>query len=160
MLCLAHAHLDAGGELGHFGLPLGDEVAGRNDERRAAAALAGQDERNDGGGLARADGVGQDAAPRLVLGELAGEGVEARAEGAVLLDEEAPMEGPLLVRVERQGHRRRRRGRGMGRRQAGDGQRRAVSLLGGHGGGGGQYDVSMAVGGGGRRLLTMAAACT
>ena len=123
------------GELGHLGLPLGDEVAGRNDERRAAAALAGQNQCNNGGGLARADGVGQDAAPRLVLGELAGEGVEARAEGAVLLDEEAPMEGPLLVRVERQGHRRRRRGRGMGRRQAGDGQRRAVSLPGGHGGG-------------------------
>ena len=141
MLCLAHAHLDAGGELGHLGLPLGDEVARRHHERRAAAAAApaGQNQRNDGGGLARADGVGQDAAPRLVLGELAGEGVEARAEGAVLLDEEAPMEGPLLVRVQRQGHRRRRRGRGMGRRQAGDGQRRAVSLPGGHGGGS-QYE--------------------
>lgn len=135
MLGLADAHLDGRCELGHLGLPLRNEVAGRNNERRTGGTLAGQDQSDDRGRLSGADGVGQDAAAGLVLGELAGEGVEARAEGAVLLDEEAPVEGTLLVGMERQGHGGRRRRRRMRRRQTWDGQRRAVSL---HGGGHGE----------------------
>lgn len=136
MLGLTDAHFDARGELGHLGLPLRNEVAGRHDERRAGP-LAGQHQGNDRGRLPGPDGIGQDAAARSVLGKLAREGIEARTEGAVLLDEEASVQGTLLMGMERQGHGGRRRRRGMRRRQTWDGQRRAVSLLGAGGGHGG-----------------------
>ena len=130
MLGLADANLDARCELGHLGLPLRDEVAGRHNERRAGT-LAGQHQGDDRGRLPGTDGIGQDATAGGVFGKLAREGVEARAEGAVLLDEEAAVEGTLLMGMERQGHGRRRWRRGMRRRQTWDGQRRAVSLFGG-----------------------------
>lgn len=130
MLGLTDANLNARCELGHLGLPLRNEVAGRYNQRRTGT-LAGQHQGNDRGRLSGTDGIGQDATARRVLGELAREGIEARAEGAVLLDEEAPVEGTLLMGMERQGHGGRRWRRGMRRRQTWDGQRRAVSLLGG-----------------------------
>ena len=112
MLGLHDANFDARCELGHLGLPLRDEVAGRNDQRRAGT-LAGQHQGNDRGRLPGADGIGQDATTGGVFGKLAWKSIEARAERTVLLDEEAAVEGALLMRMERQGHGGRRWRRGM-----------------------------------------------